>query len=108
MRLGDEDIKIAVPRLLLSLGAALVAPIVLPLLASITRPLAKEAIRLYFDLAEDIHEVVAHHQVRRRKPIGLLRQVLSAGSEELVTEGLEAVAEETLTETAVEGIVEIL
>ena len=108
MGLWDEEIKIAVPGFLLSLGAALVAPIVLPLLASITRPLAKEAIRLYFDLAEDIQEVVAHHQVRRRKPLGLLGQVLSAGSEELVNEGLEAVAEETLTETVVEGIAEIL
>ena len=108
MGLWDGGIKIAVPGFLVALGSALVAPIALPLLASITRPLAKEAIRLYFDLAEDIQEVVAHHQVRRRKPLGLLRQVLSLGSEELVTEGLEAVEEETLSETVVEGITEIL
>ena len=108
MRLWDEGMKIAGPGFLIALGGALVAPIALPLLANITRPLAKEAIRLYFDLAEDIQEVVAHHQVRRSKPLGLLRQVLSAGSEELVTEGLEAVEEETLTDTVVEGIAEIL
>jgi len=108
MRLWDEGMKIAGPGFLIALGGALVAPIALPLLANITRPLAKEAIRLYFDLAEDIQEVVAHHQVRRSKSSGLLRQVLSAGSEELVTEGLEAAEEETLTETVVEGIAEIL
>jgi len=108
MGLWDEGIKIAVPGFLITLGGALVAPIALPLLANITRPLAKEAIRLYFDLAEDIQEVLAQHQVRRGKSLGLLRQVLSAGSEELMSEGLEAVAEETLTETVVEGIAEIL
>jgi len=36
-----------------------------------------------------------------------LRQVPSAGSEGLGREGLEAVAEETLTETVVEGVAEI-
>jgi hypothetical protein len=108
MGLWDEGIQIAVPGFLLALGAALAAPIVLPALASITRPLAKEAIHLYLDLADDIREVVAHHQVRRRKLIGLLRQVFSAGGEELVNEGLEAVAEETMSETVLEGIAEIL
>jgi hypothetical protein len=108
MGLWDEGIKFAVPGFLVALGAALAAPIILPALARIARPLTKEAIRLYFDLSDDIQKVVAHHQIRRGKPAGLLKDFLCEGCEELVAQELEAGAKETLTETALEGIVGIL
>jgi hypothetical protein len=108
MGLWDEGIKFAVPGFLVALGAALAAPIVLPALARIARPLTKEAIRLYFDLSDDIQKVVAHHQIRRGKPAGLLKDFLRVGCEEMVAQDLEVGVEETLTEAALEGIVEIL
>jgi hypothetical protein len=109
MALWNEGIKFGLPGLFAALGAALAVPILLPVLARITRPAAKEAVRFYFDLADDVREVVAHHQVRRGKPAGLFHEVLRTGGEELVTQGLEVGAEETLSETVLEGIiVEIL
>jgi hypothetical protein len=108
MGLWDEGIKSVVPGFLVVLGAAVAAPIVLPALARIARPVAKEAIRLYFDLSDDIQQVVAHHQVRRGKPAGLFNDLLCEECEESVVQELEAGAKETLTETVLEGIVEIL
>lgn len=108
MGLWDEGIKFAVPGFLVALGAALAAPIVLPALARIARPLTKEAIRLYFDLSDDIQKVVAHHQVRGGKPAGLFNDLFCVGCEEMVVQDLEVGLEETLTETVLEGVVEIL
>jgi hypothetical protein len=104
----NDGIKFVLPGFLTALGAALAAPILLPALARIVRPAAKEAIRLYFDLADDIQEVLAHHQHRRAKAAGLLHHLVSGGSEEIVAEGLEVEAEESLTETVLEGVAEIL
>lgn len=108
MGLGDDGIKFVASGFLVALGAALAAPIVLPALARMARPVAKEAICLYLDLADDIQKVVAHHRVQRRTPTGLLTDLFRAGGEELVTEESEAGAEETLTQTVLEGIAEIL
>jgi hypothetical protein len=109
MGLWDEGIKFAVPGFLVALGAALAAPIVLPALARVARPVAKEAIRLYLDVAEDIREeVAAHHQPGRAKPAGMIPQLLSERTEALVTAGLETEAEESLAETIAEIAGEIL
>ena len=108
MGLWDEGLKFAAPGFVVALGAALAAPIVLPALAKMARPVAKEVIRLYFDLADDVQKVVVHHQVQRRKPKGWLTDLFRAGGEELVTEELEVGTEETLTQTVLEGIAEIL
>lgn len=107
MGLWDEGIKLAVPGFLVALGAALAAPIVLPALARIARPVAKEAIRLYFDLADDVQEVVAHHH-RRGNPAGLFHHLLSAGSEELVAQELELEAGGPVAENVVAVVAEIL
>jgi hypothetical protein len=107
MGLGNGAFKSA-SNLLLVLGAAVAAPLVLPVLARIARPAAKAAIHLYLDLAADLREVVAQHQPRRSKPPALIPHLLSGGTEELVTAGLEAGEEESLVETVATVVVEIL
>ena len=72
------------------------------------RPLAKAALRLYFEMADDVREVVAHHQPQRRKSPGLVQHLLSGGTGELVTQGLEVEAEDTVAETVVAMVAEIL
>ena len=79
------------------------APIVLPALARIARPVAKEVIRRYFHLEDDIQGVVDHHRVQRRSSAGLFIYLFRAGGEEL-----EVGTEETLTQTVLEGIAGIL
>jgi hypothetical protein len=104
----DDGIKSAVPGFLVVMGVAVAAIVILPALAIIARPVTKAAIRLYFDLADDVQEVVAHHRVRRGKHSGLFHNLLCEGCEELVAEGLEVEAEETMAGTVLEGIAEIL
>ena len=73
MGLLDDGLKSAGASLLVVLGAAAAAPIVLPALAGIARPLAKAAIRLYFEVADDVREVVA----RSPTPSGANRRAWS-------------------------------
>ncbi len=108
MGIWDGWIKSAVPGFLVVLGAAAAAPIVLPALAGIARPLAKAALRLYFEMADDVREVVADHQPQRRKSPGLVQHLLSGKTEELVTQGLAGEAEDTVAETVVAMVAEIL
>jgi hypothetical protein len=108
VRIWDDGIKFALPGFLVVLGAAAAAPFILPTLAKIARPVTKAAIRLYLDLANDVQEVVAHHQPARRQPPGLVHHLLSGGTEELVTQGLEVEAEETVAESVVALVAEIL
>jgi hypothetical protein len=108
MGLWDDGLKSVASNLIVVFGVAVAAPIVLPVLAKIVRPAAKAAIRLYLDVAADIREVVAHHQPGRGNPPGLIPHLLSGGTEELVTTGLEAEAEGSLAETVAEVVAEIL
>lgn len=108
MGLWDEGIKSAVPSFVVALGTVLAAPLVLPVLARIARPVTKAAIHLYLDLTEDLQEVVAQHRPRHSTPPALLPQFLSGGAEELVAAGLEAEEEESLTAAVAEVVVEIL
>lgn len=108
MGLFDSGLKSMGAGLLVVLGTAVAAPIILPALAGVARPLAKAAIRFYFDLADDIREVVADHHPQRRKSPHLVRELLSGGTEELVTEGLGVGAEESVVETVVTVMAEIL
>ncbi len=108
MEIWDNGIKAALPGILVVLGTAAAAAVILPALARIARPGTKAAIRLYFDLADDVQEVVANHQPARRKPPGFVHHLLSGGTEELVTQGLEVEAEDTVAETVVAVVAEIL
>ncbi|MFZ2087782.1 MAG: DUF5132 domain-containing protein [Desulfobaccales bacterium] len=55
----DDGFKGAVPSILVILGVALAAPIVLPAVASVSRPLAKTLIKGYLALAETVKEYSA-------------------------------------------------
>jgi hypothetical protein len=55
----DRGLKGAVPSILVVLGVALAAPIVLPAVAAVSRPLAKTLIRGYLTLADMAKEFAA-------------------------------------------------
>jgi hypothetical protein len=104
----DNGLTSAGAGLLVILGTMAAAPIVLPALAGIARPLAKAAIRFSFEVADDIRDVVAHHQPRRHQTPGLVHHLLCGGTEELVTQGLEVGAEDSVAETVAAVVAEIL
>jgi hypothetical protein len=55
----DEGLKGAVPSMLVVLGVALAAPLVLPAVAAVSRPLAKTLIKGYLALADTVKEYAA-------------------------------------------------
>jgi hypothetical protein len=59
MALLDDGLKGAVPSIMVILGVALAAPIVLPAVASVSRPLAKTLIKGYLALADTVKEYAA-------------------------------------------------
>jgi hypothetical protein len=59
MALMDDGLKGAVPGILVILGVAMAAPIVLPAVAAVSRPLAKSLIKGYLVLADTIKEFAA-------------------------------------------------
>jgi hypothetical protein len=59
MALLDDGFKGAVPSIMVVLGVALAAPIVLPAVAAVSRPLAKTLIKGYLALADTVKEYAA-------------------------------------------------
>lgn len=59
MAIQDNGLKGAVPSILVVLGVALAAPIVLPAVAAVSRPLAKTLIRGYLTLSDMAKEFAA-------------------------------------------------
>ncbi|MGA8573698.1 MAG: DUF5132 domain-containing protein [Desulfobaccales bacterium] len=59
MAVMDNGLKGAVPSILVVLGVALAAPIVLPAVAAVSRPLAKTLIRGYLTLSDMAKEFAA-------------------------------------------------
>lgn len=59
MALFDDGLKGAVPSILVILGVAIAAPIVLPAVAAVSRPLAKTLIKGYLALADTVKEYAA-------------------------------------------------
>jgi hypothetical protein len=55
----DEGFKGAIPSILVVMGVALAAPIVLPAVAAVSRPLAKTLIKGYLALADTVKEYAA-------------------------------------------------
>ncbi len=55
----DNGLKGAVPSILVVLGVALAAPIILPAVAAVSRPLAKTLIRGYLTLSDMAKEFAA-------------------------------------------------
>lgn len=62
MGLFDDGLKGPTGSILVILGVALAAPIVLPAVASVSRPLAKSLIRGYLALADTVKEFAAEAQ----------------------------------------------
>jgi esterase/lipase len=60
--LFDDGLKGPTGSILVILGVALAAPIVLPAVASVSRPLAKTLIRGYLTLADTVKEFTAEAQ----------------------------------------------
>lgn len=59
MAVLDNGLKGAVPSILVILGVALAAPIVLPAVAAVSRPLAKTLIKGYLTLSDMVKEFSA-------------------------------------------------
>ncbi len=59
MAVLDNGLKGAVPSILVVLGVALAAPIILPAVAAVSRPLAKTLIRGYLTLSDMAREFAA-------------------------------------------------
>ncbi len=59
MALFDNGLKSSLPSILVVLGVAMAAPIVLPAVAAVSRPLAKTLIKGYLALADTVKEYAA-------------------------------------------------
>ena len=59
MAIFDDGLKGAAPSILVVLGVALAAPVVLPAVAAVSRPLAKTLIKGYLTLADTVKEYAA-------------------------------------------------
>lgn len=59
MATWNDSLKGAVPSILVVMGVALAAPIVLPAVAAVSRPLAKTLIKGYLALADTVKEYAA-------------------------------------------------
>jgi hypothetical protein len=59
MALLDDVLKVGAPAILVGVGAVLVAPLVLPAVGSVARPLAKGAVKGYLALADSAKEMFA-------------------------------------------------
>ncbi len=59
MALLDNVLTMGVPAVLVGVGAVLVAPLVLPAVSSVARPLAKGAVKGYLALADSTKEIFA-------------------------------------------------
>jgi hypothetical protein len=107
----DELVKRPITGLLTVAGAVLLAPVLLPAVARITRPMAKAVLRLYFGLVHDVHEEMTEYQLYRRckiKPGALATGALSEGVQGLLVEEVETEAEESAAEAIIEALGEVL
>ena len=107
----DEFLKRPVAGLLTVTGTVLLTPVLLPAVARVARPLAKNILHVYFDLVHDVHEELTEYQSlknRKKKPGILAPHALSEGAQKILVEDVETEAEESATETIIETLVEVL
>jgi hypothetical protein len=97
MALMDDGFKGAVPSILVVLGVAMAAPIVLPAVAAVSRPLAKTLIKGYLVLADTIKEFAAEAGEQVSDLVAEVR------AEREATVGAEAAAAATATKTKASG-----
>jgi hypothetical protein len=97
MALMDDGFKGAVPSILVVLGVAMAAPIVLPAVAAVSRPLAKTLIKGYLVLADTIKEFAAEAGEQVSDLVAEVR------AEREATVGAEAAAAAKATKTKASG-----
>lgn len=93
------------PGLLVGVGVAILAPIVLPALAKAVRPLAKAVLHGYFDLVDELKSLAAEDE---KKPTPVLGSLVTAGVEEAAAAAGETAVEEGVADAIVEGVVTAL
>jgi hypothetical protein len=91
--------------LLVGVGLALLAPVVLPVVARAARPLAKAVLHGYFDLVDELHSLAADVET---KPTPIVDQLVATGFTEAATAAGETAMETGVGEALVEGVVEAL
>jgi hypothetical protein len=91
--------------LLVGVGVALLAPIVVPALAKAARPLAKALLHGYFDLVDELKSLAVDDE---KKATPVLGSLVAAGFEEAATAAGEAAVEEGVADAVVEGVVTVL
>lgn len=89
MGLFEDGLKGSTGSILVILGVALAAPIVLPAVASVSRPLAKSLIRGYLALADTVKEFAAEAQ---EQVSDLVAEVKAERTAETATAAAEAAA----------------
>jgi hypothetical protein len=90
---------------LVGLGVVILAPVVLPLVAQVVRPLAKAALHGYFTLVDELQSLAADDEDKATPVLGTL---VSAGVEEAAATAEEVAAEAEVTDAIVEGVVTAL
>jgi hypothetical protein len=90
---------------LLGVGAVLLAPVVLPVVGQVIRPLAKAALHGYFNLVDELKSLAADDEPSAAPVLGSL---VGAGVEQAATHTGEAVVDEEVGEAVVEGVITIL
>lgn len=80
MALFDNALKGWGTGLLVGIGAALAAPIILPAAAAVVRPVAKALIKGYFFVADTVKEVVAEASEQTSDLVAEARAEYTAGA----------------------------
>jgi hypothetical protein len=91
--------------LLLGVGAVLLAPLVLPALARLTRPLAKAALHGYFAISDGL-KGLAEDADQQSTPV--IDHLVAAGVEEAATVAGEEAVDDGVVDAIVEGITVVL
>lgn len=90
MAILDNGFKGAVPSILVVLGVALAAPIVLPAVAAVSRPLAKTLIKGYLVLSDMAKEFAAETGEQISDLVAEVKAERETAAAAEVTAGLEA------------------
>jgi hypothetical protein len=91
--------------ILVGIGVAILAPVVLPVLASAARPLAKAVLLGYFALVDELKSLAANDE---KKPTPVLGTLVTAGVSEAATAAGETVMEEGVADAVVQGVVTMI
>jgi hypothetical protein len=86
---------------LLGVGVTLLAPVVLPVVGQIVRPLAKAALYAYFNLVDELKSLATDEKPTSTPVLGSL---VSAGVGETATTAGEAAEDEEVADVVLESV----